>query len=293
MRFDLVDLRLFLLVAERGSITSGAALAGLALASASARIKGMEESLGAPLLERRRRGVTPTAAGQALLHHARAVQNQIEAMAGDLGAYASGLRARVRLMANTAATGEILRDTLPAFLAAHPGIDVDLDERPSHEIAEAVAGGAADLGIAATWAGLAHLEQRPFFVDRLVVIAARDRPGLEGHATGLADILGEAFVGLGAGHPLQEHIARQAARLGGHLHFRIRVPGLDNVCRLVSQGAGIAIVPESAARRAARTLRRLRLTDEWATRQLSLCARNFEALTPQARLLADALARPL
>ncbi|TGT87141.1 MULTISPECIES: LysR substrate-binding domain-containing protein [unclassified Mesorhizobium] len=290
MRFDLTDLRLFLLVAERGSITHGAELAGLALASASARIKGMEESLGAPLLERRRRGVVPTAAGQALLHHARAVQNQIEAMAGDLGAYATGLRARIRLMANTAATSELLRDTLPAFLVAHPGIDIELDERPSHEIAEAVANGAADLGIAATWAGLSHLEQKPFFVDRLVVITARNRPGLEGQTASLADLLGEAYVGLSAGHPLQEHITRQATRLGGHLHFRIRVPGLDNVCRLVSQGAGIAIVPESATRRSARTLRSLRLGDDWATRQLNLCARRFEALTPQAKLLAAALA---
>ncbi|TIN71090.1 MAG: LysR family transcriptional regulator, partial [Mesorhizobium sp.] len=214
MRFDLTDLRLFLLVAERGSITHGAELAGLALASASARIKGMEESLGAPLLERRRRGVVPTAAGQALLHHARAVQNQIEAMTGDLGAYATGLRARVRLMANTAATSALLRDMLPAFLVAHPGIDIDLDERPSHEIAEAVASGAADLGIAATWAGLSHLEQKPFFIDRLMVIAARDWPDLEGNTTNLGDLLGEAFVGLSAGHPLQEHITRQAARLG-------------------------------------------------------------------------------
>lgn len=291
MRFDLTDLRLFLLVAERGSITHGAELAGLALASASARIKGMEERLGAPLLERRRRGVVPTAAGQALLHHARAVQNQIEAMAGDLGAYAGGLRARVRLMANTAATAELLRDILPAFLVAHPGIDVDLDERPSHEIAEAVASGAADLGIAATWAGLSHLEQKPFFIDRLVVIVARDWPALSDlHAVNLADILGESFVGLGLGHALQEHITRQAARLGGHLHIRIRVPGLDNVCRLVAQGAGIAIVPESAARRSARRLRSLRLTDDWATRQLNLCARDFDELTPQAKLLAAALA---
>ncbi|MBZ9983155.1 MULTISPECIES: LysR substrate-binding domain-containing protein [unclassified Mesorhizobium] len=289
MRFDLVDLRLFLLVAERGSITHGAELAGLALASASARIKGMEDRLGAPLLERRRRGVVPTAAGQALLHHARAVQNQIEAMAGELGAYATGLRARVRLLANTAATSELLRDRLPAFLVAHPGVDIDLDERPSHEIAEAVASGAADLGIAATWAGLSHLEQKPFFVDRLVVIAARNRPGLEGRATGLADILGETFVGLSAGHPLQEHISRQAARLGGHLHFRIRVPGLDNVCRLVAQGAGVAIVPESTVRRSAPSLRSLRLTDDWGTRQLNLCARRFDTLTPQAKLLVTAL----
>ncbi|MBZ9775644.1 LysR substrate-binding domain-containing protein [Mesorhizobium sp. CO1-1-8] len=289
MRFDLVDLRLFLLVAERGSITHGAELAGLALASASARIKGMEDRLGAPLLERRRRGVVPTPAGQALLHHARAVQNQIEAMAGDLAAYAAGLRARVRLLANTAAAAELLRDFLPAFLVAHPGIDIDLDERPSHEIAQAVASGAADLGIAATWAGLAHLEQKPFFIDRLVVIAARNRPGLEGRTIRLTEILGESFVGLSTGHALQEHIARQAARLGGHLHVRIRVPGLDNVCRLVAQGAGIAIVPESAARRSARTLRTLRLTDDWATRQLNLCARRFDELTPQAKLVAAAL----
>ncbi|RUX85267.1 LysR substrate-binding domain-containing protein, partial [Mesorhizobium sp. M7D.F.Ca.US.004.01.2.1] len=261
-----------------------------ALASASARIKGMEDRLGAPLLERRRRGVVPTAAGQALLHHARAVQNQIEAMAGDLAAYADGLRARVRLLANTAATSELLRDILPAFLVAHPRIDIDLDERPSHEIAQAVASGAADLGIAATWAGLSHLEQKPFFIDRLVVIAARNWPRFAGLRTiSLSEILGESFVGLSTGHALQEHITRQAARLGGHLHVRIRVPGLDNVCRLVAQGAGIAIVPESAARRSARSLRSLRLTDDWATRQLNLCARRFDELTPQAKLLAAAL----
>jgi DNA-binding transcriptional LysR family regulator len=58
------------------------------------------------------------------------VENQIEAMAGDLAAYATGLRARVRLMANTAATAELLRDILPAFLVAHPAIDIDLDRAP-------------------------------------------------------------------------------------------------------------------------------------------------------------------
>ena len=40
MHLDLTDLRLFLLVAEAGSITGGAAHAGLALASASARVRG-------------------------------------------------------------------------------------------------------------------------------------------------------------------------------------------------------------------------------------------------------------
>src|SRR5258708_32835978 len=49
MRFDLVDLRLFLFVVEAANITHGAARVGMALASASERIRLMEESLGAPL----------------------------------------------------------------------------------------------------------------------------------------------------------------------------------------------------------------------------------------------------
>ena len=73
MRFDLVDLALFIAVADSGSITHGATRANLALASASARIKGLEADLGVALLKRRRRGVELTAAGEALREHARAV----------------------------------------------------------------------------------------------------------------------------------------------------------------------------------------------------------------------------
>ncbi|MFC6046870.1 LysR family transcriptional regulator, partial [Methylobacterium hispanicum] len=54
MRFDLVDLSLFRHVVEAGSITHGAARAHLALAAASTRIRGLEESLGAALLTRSR-----------------------------------------------------------------------------------------------------------------------------------------------------------------------------------------------------------------------------------------------
>ena len=120
MRFDLIDLRLVLNVADAASITHGAARSGLALASASERIRDMEQELGAPLFERQRRGVAPTAAGLALLHHARLVTQQLEAMRGELGGFAKGLRGRVRVLSNTAATLEFLPPLLGPFLAAHP-----------------------------------------------------------------------------------------------------------------------------------------------------------------------------
>src|SRR4051812_20847749 len=78
IRFDLTDLRLFVHVAEAGSITHGAARANITLASASERIRAMEDALGAPLLERNRRGIRLTTAGTVLLHHAWIVSQQLE-----------------------------------------------------------------------------------------------------------------------------------------------------------------------------------------------------------------------
>src|ERR1700758_853215 len=101
MRFDLVDLALFIAVADSGSITNGALRVHLALASASARIKGLEAALGVALLKRGRRGVELTAAGESLLDHARIVLHNVEAMRGELAAFSGGLKATVRLLANT------------------------------------------------------------------------------------------------------------------------------------------------------------------------------------------------
>ena len=80
LRFDLTDMRLFLTVVEQGSLTKGAESMNLALASVSERISGTESSLGAQLLERNRRGVTTTAAGDALIRHARLILDQVEQM---------------------------------------------------------------------------------------------------------------------------------------------------------------------------------------------------------------------
>ena len=71
MKFDLTDLQLFLNIVDAGSITAGAERSHLALASASERLRKMEQSLGIALLVRLPRGTEVTAAGAALAHHAR------------------------------------------------------------------------------------------------------------------------------------------------------------------------------------------------------------------------------
>lgn len=292
MRFDLADLRLFLAVVDAGSITHGAAAAGLSLPAASERLRDMEADGAVVLLERRRRGVTPTPAGEALAHHARTILSQMAQLRGELGRHAKGVRATVQVLANTAALTEFLPERLAPFLVAHPQVDVELKERQSIEIARGVAAGVAEIGILSDAAETPALRLRPFALDRLVAVVARGDPlSARGHAS-FADLLDRHFVGL-MGGALPAHLDARAAAIGGRLKVRVEMRTLEGVCRMAGAGVGIGIVPETAARRCRSRcgIALVRLAEPWATRRLALCVRRDGHVSPQAQALIAHLAR--
>src|ERR1700680_4858182 len=291
MRFDLVDLQLFVAVADARSITAGAARVHLALASASERIKGLEAALGVALLKRGRRGVELTAAGESLLDHARIVLHNVEAMRGDLAGLASEVRASVHQLVNTSGLSEHLPKALAAFLREHPDINVDVEERESADIAAAIATGAADLGFAAEHALPDNVERFVFSEDRLVLVAPRRGEFAARRQIDFQEATACDFVGLMHSAALQIHISRHAARLGARLRFRARLRDFDAICQMVAAGVGIAVVPEAAARRCARSMpiSLLAIRDAWANRQLAICARSFKSLARPARLLVEHL----
>jgi len=291
LRFDLVDLRLFLHIAEAQSITHGAERSNLALASASARIRGMEVALGTPLLARDRRGVKLTAAGQCLIEHARLIVQQVERMRGDLGSFARGLSGSVRLLSNTAALSEHLPRVLAAFLAANPTICLDIEERESADIASALASGAADVGIASTAALPDSIEQFPFREDVLVLVVPRGDILARRRLLGLADVVDRPFIGLPRESALQRHVVGHATRLGATLNIRARVTSFDAVCGMVEVGAGVGIVPEVTAKRCRRSMKvdATRLRDPWAKRHLAICVRSLSSLPTGAQRLVEHL----
>jgi DNA-binding transcriptional LysR family regulator len=289
MRFDLADLSLFRHVVEAGSITHGAERAHLALAAASTRIRNMEEALGAPLLLRRRQGIAPTPAGRTLLQHARAILRQAERLREDLGAYAGGLAGQVKVLSNTNAITEFLPDTLSSFLAAHPHVSVDLEERLSDEIVGLIAEGVGDIGIVAGTVDAGGLVTYPFRSDRFVLVVAREHALARRQKIGFAEVLEHDFVGLDRASALQRFLADKAARIGRPLRLRVQLRSFDAVCRLVESNVGVGIVPETTARWAAKAMaiKTVELTDPWAVRELTICVRDVAELPPYARQLVE------
>jgi DNA-binding transcriptional LysR family regulator len=289
IRFDLTDLSLFRHVVEAGSITGGAERAHLALAAASTRIRNMEEALGAALLVRGRQGVTPTQAGRTLIQHARAILRQAERLREDLGAYSGGLAGQIRVLSNTNALTEFLPEALSSFLATHPNVSVDLEERLSDEIVGLIAEGVGDLGIVAATVDASALETYPYRTDRFVLVVARNHPLAKRARIAFADVLDHDFVGLDRASALQRFLADKAARIGQPLRLRVQLRSFDAVCRLVECNVGIGIVPETTARRVAPSVAVVTLTDPWAVRELTICIRKLKELPPYARQLVEHL----
>ncbi|MEV1293277.1 LysR family transcriptional regulator [Pseudonocardia sp. NPDC049635] len=286
MTFEVLDLRLFLGTVEQGSITRGAELVHLSLASASSRIAAMESAAGLPLLDRHRRGVTPTRQGELLASHAREIVGRHDRMRLELADLAGGHAATVTILTNSAGA-TLLTGPVTGFLHEHPDVDVDLVQQPSHRIVAALADGRAELGVLADNVELGRLESISLGPDPLVVVV---HPGhrFAGRAeVAFAEVLDDdALVGYSEGSPLEEHLRLHAVPLGGHPRHRARFPDAGSVCHAVAAGVGIAVLP---ARDVADGLVGVPLRDRWAQRELLVACRSWNGLSSPARALATLL----
>ncbi|CAN7770887.1 LysR family transcriptional regulator [Cupriavidus necator] len=291
MRLDPTSLRLFVAVAETGSIAAAAEHAHLAAAAVSKRVSELEQGLGTALLMRSNKGVQPTMAGMELAHLARGVLHNLDDILVRMRDYGGGLRGQVRVMANISAITQFLPAQLKSFLADYPLIDVHLEERVSTAIVRAVAENAADIGIFTAGAVGAELETFPYRRDELVVVVPGAHPLAGRQSVTIREAFDYDFVSLHAGSQIHLQLAKAASEAGRVFKPRIHVPGYDALCLMVQAGLGLGILPRSSAGPYQQTLgiRTVALDEAWAARQLVIGVRAYEGLSAVARLLVDRL----
>jgi DNA-binding transcriptional LysR family regulator len=231
-----------------------------------------------------------TPAGETLLHHARRVLVEIEKIGVDLADHAAGVRGHVRMMANLSAIVEFLPEDLGMFLKAYDNIKIDLEERPSSGIVQAVADNIADLGICTGDADARGLQSAHYRHDRLVVVRA-DHPLAGRHRISFADTLDSDHVGLHSASSISMRAHAAARQAGRPLRLRIRVPSFDAVCRMVQAGMGVGMLPRKVYEPLGPPLGlvAVALADEWAQRSLRIVVRAVDVLPPVSRLLFNHL----
>jgi DNA-binding transcriptional LysR family regulator len=292
---DLTTLRLFVTVCEAGNIARAGEKANIVGSAISKRLSQLEEALGTPLLARKRHGVAPTEAGNALLEHARAMLASAARIERDMGAFASGVRGQVRILASASALAESLADDVASFLKipAHRNIQVDLEERVSPEIVRGIREGAASLGVCWDAADVGTLQSRPYRSDHLAMVVPRNHALASRKKLRFEETLEYEHVSLPVNSAVQVMMHRAAAQLARPLRQRIIVTNFEAALRVVRAGLAISIVPREVAEIYAQAygLKIIALAEPWAERRFIVLFRDGDSLPPAAQLLVGHLAK--
>ncbi|MFJ3054413.1 LysR family transcriptional regulator [Herbaspirillum sp. NPDC087042] len=289
--FDLQTLRIFLLVADSGSLTRAAERAHMTLSAISKRIGELEKTIDCELLVRLPRGIELTPAGVGLREHAQRVIEQVNRMAGEMSDFAVGVRGHVRMWVNTSAVVQFLPNDIAEFLSENAGIHIGLEEKLSVAIIEALNHGRADLGVFADNVPSPGIEKKPYRSDDLVLLVPRGHPldGLKEIA--FADTLEYGYVALNEGSSLLKRMVTAATATEKTLRIRIQVSSFDGICRMIEAGLGIGVLPRAAVRPEilGTRLHAITLIDAWAHRTLWI-GRSATAVQPEAIKLFNFLA---
>src|SRR5919106_5913277 len=146
---DLRRLRAFHAVAESGSFSAAALTLGYAQSVVSHHVAALEREFGLTLVNRGTRPVSITDAGARLLRHAEAVLGHVTAAEDELRAVAGLQSGTLRLGAFLSACNSFVPAAVSAFEAAHPGVEVVLEQVEEPEALRRLRSG--DLDLAVVW----------------------------------------------------------------------------------------------------------------------------------------------
>ncbi|MEU9985314.1 LysR family transcriptional regulator [Streptomyces sp. NPDC048045] len=239
------DLRYFVAVADELHFTRAAEKLYVSQPALSKQIRALERQLGAELFRRDQHGVALTAAGEALLPHARRVLAAWEAGAAAVEAAKAAQRSTLTVgMSTSPGRGGLLPAIRSRFTAAHPGVSARLRQVSWEDPTAGLADGSAD--VAFVWLPLPDEERYAWTVlaEEPRLAALPDTHPLAARAgIDFADLLDEPFLALpkSAG-PLRDHWLALDARAGRPPRIGAEIAGAEETYEALVAGLGVCLV---------------------------------------------------
>jgi DNA-binding transcriptional LysR family regulator len=239
----LTQLEIFSVVAELHGFTAAANRLSISQSAVSHALKSLEQELGVELLRRHQSRVEPSDIGQQLLLRARAMlglANTLRQEAAD----ARGMKRGTLRIGSFGPTSSIklLPLILQQYRAAHPGIEVHIDEGPDRQVLQWLEERRIDIGFVVL--PEERFDTVALIEDQMVALLPADHPLAGYDSLGLKDLCDYPFVLTEAGS--SELVSRlfTAARLTPNIRYRCSQ--LMSTLDVVARGDGLTVVAEGS-----------------------------------------------
>jgi DNA-binding transcriptional LysR family regulator len=240
------QLQAFLEVARLGNVTRAADSLFLTQPALSARLKRLEQEVGATLLLRDYKGARLTEAGRAFLPYAeRAVSVMMEAHDVVTDAR-EGTAGELALATTQTLNTSVLPPVINRFVRANPSVRLSVRTAPSEQIMEMVLSGAVHLGLSRSLQD-PQVESVPLYNEEYIFVVGAHHPLADAKEMTVADLAGEIIVTLFRSPTFQLYVEALLRRNA------LPAPGiidLDNPAtgkEMLKEGIGVGLIPRTAA----------------------------------------------
>ncbi|MEJ8846278.1 LysR family transcriptional regulator [Variovorax rhizosphaerae] len=245
---DLRQVRYFVTVAEKGSISAAAATLHVAQSAVSRQMRLLEEDMGGPLFNRSIAGVALTDSGLMFLERARFILREVESATQDVSNFNRGMRGFHRdvrgsvRMSAAPTIGQALHGRLALdFRARFPQVQLELTESWSEDALHRLSTGTIDMAIVSNPGNLEHIDFTPLMKQETAVFClpgAKLATRSSVHARELRKL--PIIISQGLRRSLEaQHGAMQPV---------IQMDGLEGIAQLTRAGIGVAVMPGSVLR---------------------------------------------
>ncbi len=246
------DLTYFIEIAQTQNVSRAAERLGISQPSLSLAMRRLEESVGAALFLRSKRGVTLTQAGRQLQAHSKNllqtwsdIRTQALASVHEIqGSYTIGCHASMAM--------RILSSFLPDLMAEHPKLEIRLRHDISRKTTEDVISMKIDIGIVVNPVRHPDLVIHKLGIDEVSLFVSADRSNETQNATD-----GTGVLVCDPDLAQTQFLLKEMKKKGMVFGRTLPTGSLEVAADIVSRGCGIGILPSKVAERARQKLRRL------------------------------------
>ena len=243
----IIQLEYLLSVANCGSFSAAAEHCFVTQPSLSMQVKALEEELGVVLLDRSKKPVIPTEAGEVVLSRARETIKAYNCIRESVAELKGETAGKLRLGVIPTVAPYLLHKFLPAFVRDYPKVELEISEMVTADIVEALRRDRLDAALVAGGTcgeGIAEQERGG---DRFFASVSPNNPLYERSNVRIEDIDLKDLVILSAGNCMRDQVIELCqAKRNMPSHYTFESGSLDTLMRIVDCTSCLTIIPEMA-----------------------------------------------
>jgi DNA-binding transcriptional LysR family regulator len=244
------NLRLFRDIAQGRSFSRGAALNSLSQSAASQHVQDLEKHMGVTLLDRSRRPLTITAAGQLYLEYCREVLRRKEQFESALEQLKSAVEGTVRVASIYSVGLSEMVELEQEFARRQPSASLEVEYLRPEKVYEAVLADDADLGLVSYPEPSREITVIPWRQEEMVLaaspyheLAARAQSGNNRGRIKPEELNGVDFIGFDDELPIRREVDRFLRSHGVEVNQTLHFDNLQMIKEAVAHQVGVSIMP--------------------------------------------------